>query len=160
MERRTQNPQMLSPRREKMNFLEGLMVKPVCNSARFLMIWTILASLVFLVLDLVIERKMQITILKIYNSHPDFRQKYSFPEFVNRVFTIIGYNRNWKYIKFVIEILFLPLSIFLYNYFCNKNYEIINWIFLGFSILMFIGKLGTALGVDKSVNDQVRRSNV
>ena len=151
---------MLSPRREKMGFLEGIMVKPVCESAKFLMIWTLLVSLVFLILDLVIERKMQLTILKIYNSNILFREKYSYPEFMGRVFTIIGYNPNWKYVKFIIEILFLPLSIYLYNYFCNKNYEIINWMFLGFSVLMFIAKLGTALGIDESVNSQVRRSHV
>ena len=160
MERRVQNPQMLSPRRDKMNFLEGIMVKPVCNSARYLMIWTILASLVFLILDLVIERKMNLTILKIYNLQPNIRNKYSFAEFLDRVYTLIGYNRNWKYIKFIIEILFLPLSIFLYNYFCNKNYEIINWVFLGFSILLFIGKLSAALGIEKEVDTTVRTSNV
>jgi hypothetical protein len=160
MERRVQNPQMLSPRRDKMNFLEGIMVKPVCNSARYLMIWTILASLVFLILDLVIERKMNLTILKIYNLQPNIRNKYSFAEFLDRVYTLIGYNRNWKYIKFIIEILFLPLSIFLYNYFCNKNYEIINWVFFGFSILMFIGKLSSALGIEQDVDTTVRKSNI
>lgn len=160
MERRVENPQMLSPRREKMSFIDGIMVKPVCNSARYLMIWTILASLVFLILDLVIERKMNLTILKIYNLQPNIRNKYSFAEFLDRVYTLIGYNRNWKYIKFIIEILFLPLSIFLYNYFCNKNYEIINWVFLGFSILLFIGKLSAALGIEKEVDTTVRTSNV
>ena len=58
------------------------------------------------------------TILKIYNSQSDFREKYGFVEFLNRVYTLIGYNRNWKYIKYFIlhnmsSIYLIDLGVFL-----------------------------------------------
>ena len=137
----------------RLNKKRRILKSPKCNSSNYLMIWTILVSIIFLIIDIIIENKINLTIYKIYNNKR-YQNKYNLNEFIEIIYSIIGYNKNWKYYKFLIEIIFLPTSVNLYNKFCTTNYEIINWLFLGTSVIVFISKISTIMGLEYDIKNK------
>jgi hypothetical protein len=131
---------------------------PVCESARYLTVWSVLTAIIYLIIDVIIEKKIKASAYKLYRSTPAFYQKYEFNLFLDHVYSILGYSKVYKYIKFGLEIFLLPLVIYFYNYACKRNMEYINYFILVLYLLIFMVKMDTLFNTTSHVNDEVNKS--
>jgi hypothetical protein len=144
---------------KRQSFLRKILnSKPLCESAQYLTIWSFLTAVIYLILDVLIEKKVEKAAYNIYRNDPNFYEKYDFKLFLTHIYSILGYNKSFKYIKFFLEILFLPFAIYFYNYACNKNMEYLNYILLILYLLIFISKMNVLLNTENEVNNQVSKS--
>lgn len=140
------------------NFSKIFDIKPVCESARYLAVWSVLTAVIYLVLDVIIEKKIKTEAYNIYIKTPAFYEKYDFNLFLKHIYSIMGYNKSFKYIKFGLEILLLPAVIYFYNYACSRDMEYINYIILVIYLLAFISKMNVLFQTNSKVNNEVSKS--
>lgn len=131
---------------------------PVCESARYLVVWSVLTAIIYLIIDVIIEKKIKNAAYKIYKNTPTFYHKYEFEFFLEHVYSIIGYNRAYKYIKFGLEIFLLPLVIYFYNMACKKDMEYLNYFILFVYLLFFMVKMESLFNTNSKVSDEVNKS--
>ena len=144
-------------RRESM-FSKLFNAVPICESARYLAVWSVLTAIIYLIIDVIVEKKIKNAAYKIYKNTPAFYQRYEFGVFLDHVYSILGYNKSFKYIKFGLEIFTLPLVIYFYNYACRRNMEYINYFILVLYLIMFMMKMDTLFNTNSKVNDEVNKS--
>ena len=146
-----------SPARESI-FSKMFKIKPICESARYLTIWSVLTAVIYFILDVIIEKKIKKVAYDIYIKTPTFYEKYDFNLFLKHVYSIMGYNSSFKYIKFGLEIFLLPLVIYFYNYACMRNMEYINYTILVIYLIIFISKMNVLFQTNSNVNNEVSKS--
>lgn len=139
-------------------FSNILNTKPICESARYLAIWSVLTAIIYLVIDIIVEKKIKKVAYDIYIKTPEFYEKYDFNLFLKHIYSIMGYNGSYKYIKFGLEILLLPLVIYFYNYACRRDMEYINYFILVIYLLTFISKMNVLFQTNSNVNNEVSKS--
>ena len=144
--------------RKKSFFVELFSSTPICETARYLTVWTFLTALIYLIIDVVIDKKIEKKAYKIYKNTPYLHQKYSFEVFLEHLYSVLGHNKSYKYIKFFIEIMLLPFGIYFYNYACTKGMESLNYVLLGLYLFIFINKMLVVFSVDNDVNNEVSKS--
>ena len=145
----------------KKHFLSKILnIKPLCESSIYLTVWSILTAIIYLIIDIIIEKKIKSIAYKLYKSNPHFNEKYDFNLFLEHIYSIMGYNKSFKYIKFALEMLLLPFGIYLYNYACSSNIEYINYIILVLYLLIFISKMSILFDTDTRVNNEVSKSYI
>jgi len=146
------------PSSKKSIFSNFFNVKPLCESARYLAVWSVLTAIIYLIIDTIVEKKIKNAAYDIYKNTPVFYEKYDFNLFLKHIYSIMGYNSSYKYIKFSLEIFLLPLVIYFYNYGCSRNMEYVNYIILFIYLLTFISKMNILFQTNSKVNDEISKS--
>lgn len=147
------------PQYNKQSFFEKMLeIKPLCESSRYLAVWSVITAIIFLVFDMTFEKHIEKSAYKIYKGNEVFYKKYKFDVFLKHIYSIMGYNKSFKYINFILEIFMIPFGIYFYNNACERNMEYLNYILLLLFLIIFISKVNMLLNTERTVNNEVNKS--